>query len=303
MDIKQLQHFIVVVESDCNLSKAAELLYISQSAISQMIKNFEAQEGILLFKRSRGRLVHLTLAGNLMYEHALALTARYEKMMVDVRELNTQIKGELRIGVAPYIVSTVFSDVVPQIKKEFPYVKIQILEVGAFNLKKKLLANEIDIATLLCPTNLTSDVIEESLLLENELYAFVDERNSLALKKYLLWKDVATSPLAIFDESFMIHHLLMEKFKQEKLKPEIVIQTSYWDILLRNVINNNVITLLPEITLDFIQMPHIKKIPIKDSIKWQIALCRNKKLRYSKAEEHIYQQIISHFEVEREFKN
>ena len=78
MDIKQLKNFVVIVESDFNLSETSKKIHISQPALSQMFLHFEREENIELFKRSNGRLQSLTPAGENFYYTAIELLKQYE---------------------------------------------------------------------------------------------------------------------------------------------------------------------------------------------------------------------------------
>ena len=63
MDINQMQYFVEIVKSNGNLTVAADNLFVSQSALSQFIKNFEKQQGVSLFNRKNGRIVSVSESG------------------------------------------------------------------------------------------------------------------------------------------------------------------------------------------------------------------------------------------------
>ena len=296
MDIKQLEYFIVIVDSNFNLSEAADRIHISQSALSQMIKNFEKKESTLLFKRKHNKLEGLTLAGELLYKHAGIITRQYENMFFEIRNLDAQLKGEIRIGIPPFIISTIFSQIISLLKRQYPDIEITILEFGAYQLKKMLVAKEVDIAILLTPHELDLQLIEEVHLLENELCAFVHEAHELATKKSLAWSNLNQAPLAIFDQTYMIHHLLMAAFKKQKIEPNILIKSNYWDFLLRSIVGTDIITILPTVTVDYFPAPYIKTIPFDEPIKWQVVMCRNKKETHANVATFVFDKIKEHFE-------
>jgi len=295
MDIRHLEYFIAIVDANYNLSKAAQTIHISQSALSQMIKIFEENEKILLFERSYSKLKHLTPAGEKLYEHAKIITKNYETMMEEIRNFKTELVGEIRIGVPPFIISTVFSQVISELKRHNPNITITIVEIGAYHLKEKLRLEEVDIAIMLHPTELKSDQVEEVLLIENELCAFMDAKNPLADAANIPWTALNNAPLAIFDKSYMIHQQLMSEFKKRQLTPNILIQSNYWDFILRSTFKTDIITILPAVTLDYFPAHNISCVTFDEPIKWQVVMCRNKKKTYSKLAEFVFETIIEHF--------
>jgi len=295
MDIKQLEYFITIVESNFNLSIAATRIHISQSALSQMIKNFEKNENVTLFNRKHSRLESLTLAGELLYNHARLITKQHEKMLFEIRNLDAALKGEIRIGIPPFIISTIFSQIISFLKRQYPDIQITILEFGAHQLKQMLLAKEIDIAILLKPHELDEKLVEEIELLESELCAFVYEIHDFASKKRLDWADLNQAPLALFDHTYMIHHQLMAAFEKQKIEPNIVIQSNYWDFLLRSILGTDIITILPRITFDYFPAAYIKTIPFNEPLKWQVVMCRNKKETHSNVAEFVFDEVRKHF--------
>ena len=64
MDITQLQYFKIIAETG-SLTKAAEMLHVSQPAMSAMLKKFEEELNVELFDRSPNR-IHLTRPGKLL---------------------------------------------------------------------------------------------------------------------------------------------------------------------------------------------------------------------------------------------
>jgi len=299
MDIKQLQYFITIVDCDCNLSRAAEKIHISQSALSQQIKLFEEKEKIFLFERGHRKFNRLSPAGEAFYRHAKTIVAQYDSMLTEMRGIVGSLVGEVKIGIPPFVISTIFPEIISQFRIETPDIKINLFELGAFELQKRLLSGDIDIAILLKPITLEADVVEEVLLIENELCAFMWQNHPLAKKEQLTWSQLQQAPLSIFDDTFMIHHLLMNKFKEQQINPDVLITSSCWDFLLRSTLNTDLITILPSHTLDYFSADQIKMIHFKSPIKWQAVMCRNKKQSYRTVEQHVFDEIDNYFKNQR----
>ena len=297
MDIKQLRYFITIVDSGCNLQKASKNIHISQPALSQMIKLFETSENIVLFERSQGRLKRLTPAGKILYGDAMQLIEKYDYMIDQLREDANKLKGSIRIGIPPLVLSVVFTELMSKLIIENPDIHIQIVEKGAYELKKSLLLQEVDIAILLGPTMANDGVFEEVLLTDDELCAFMDRDHRLASESKIFWNQLHQQPIASFDETFMIRHQLTAEFKNHQIKPNISITSGSWDFLLRSVVGTNLITILPAPTLDCFPNKNITSKQFVQPVDWQILMCRNKKQVYSRVEKYIFKEVLNFFDI------
>ena len=296
MDIKQLQYFITIVECDCNLSRAAKKLQISQPALSKMIRDFEKKENILLFDRYVDGL-RLSPTGESFFHYALGMIKQHNDMMTQLREEAAKLTGKIRIGIPPLILSALFSEVLSNFIIENPDLKVDVVEVGAYELEKQLILQEVDIAILLEPTTLCKESFEEVLLAQDTLCAFMDPDNPLALEGTLSWAQLEGQPMAIFDQSFMIHHQLMREFEKQEVRPNILITSSYWDYLLRTTIKTDLITILPSPIVDYVLDSKIAKVEMQDPVLWHVVLCRGKKKQYSKTEAHMFNYILHFFQA------
>lgn len=293
MDIKQLKYFVTIVNCDNNLSAAAKKIHLSQPALSKMVKNFEEEENVALFERNQGKLSSLTSVGELFYEQALNVIATYDEMMKHLEDQDGFLKGTITIGIPPLILSLVFANFLSKFILEHPEIRIIIVEEGAYELKKMLLVNEIDLAILLQPTELTTT--EEYTLVEDELYAFMSSNNPYAAKEGISWEEIAREPLALFNDTFMIHHLVMSYFDKRNLKPKVKIQSGAWDLLLKTTFDTPFLTILPAPVKDFVQERDYKAVPISNPLSWKVTVCRQKKKNYLNIENFVLDTILAYF--------
>lgn len=79
MELQQLQYFVTTVQAG-SVTKAAEILYISQPALSQTLRRLEKELGFSLFER-RHAGIHLTLGGEVIYQGAEWILGTIEEMV------------------------------------------------------------------------------------------------------------------------------------------------------------------------------------------------------------------------------
>lgn len=300
MDIKQLVYFVAIVEHDFNMSQASKHLHLSQPALSQTISNLEKNENIQVFERSHGRLQNLTATGEVLLAHAKELIEKYDVMMEDLQEESAQLKGNIRIGIPPVVISVVFPEILPKLLAENPKIGFEVKEAGAMELKKDLLLQELPIAVLLKPTGLDSSTTEEVILTKDTLSAFMSVTNPLAEKDQLSWSDLHNQPMAIFDSTYMIHHQLLKKFSSEQIKPQLSLQSASWDLLLNSTRHSNLITVMPTPVAKYYSMEEVVRRDFDHPIYWEVILCRRKQKRYSRVEDYVFNYMRDYYELKNE---
>lgn len=293
MTIKQLAYFIGIVQADCNLSAASLQLNISQPALSTLIKRIEREEGIDLFYRQSGRFQGLTPSGEIFYEHAQGLVAHYDTMQKALRASATEYRGPLRIGLPPMSLSMSFARTLSKLKTDHPKVKVEVVELGAEILRKSLATGALDFALLITPTGLAPGLADEYSLQKATLAAFMHESHPLAQQKKIAWRDLDGYPLAIFDETFMIHHQLMNRFKTLGLVLNIQIQSAYWDYMLMSTHDSPFITILPSPVSSVISQPGTIMLEFDQPLLWEVILCHRKKASYSQVEKEALASLLS----------
>ena len=295
MDIKQLEYFVEIVKCNFNLSAASKNLRVSQPALSKVIKSFENNENIQLFERYNGRLQNLTPSGKIFYQNALHLTESYQRMFEEIRELSVEVRGKIRIGIPPLILGIAFPQILSSLISNNPHIEFEIIEAGSVELEKGLLAKSIDLAVLIRPTDFEEGVVEEYLIQEGELSAFMSSTNPLAKKQKLLWSDLAGQTLALLDASYKIHHKVKRRLDIENIQPKKIITSTSWDFLLMSTRKSDFITVFQAAIQDIFLLKDITAVSFYDPIPWQVSICRLKKKKYTQIEKFVLKSIVSHF--------
>ncbi len=295
MDITQLKYFVTIVESEFNLSAAASKLHISQPALTQSIKKFETEERIELFVRNLGRLCNLTPSGESFYTNAKIVIGHHDRMMKELREHSSNIRGRVRIGIPPLVLTVLFTDVLAKLVIANPDVQFDVFEEGAFKLQRLLKLQEIDFAIILQPTDLNHQHFKEELIYQDELSCFMCIDHPLAKKDYLSWHDLKDRNLAIFTDTFMIHHQLMRKFESLSIVPKVALMSTSWDFLLESTLNSDFITILPSPIRDHFSQNRIKEVKFETPMPWKVVLTYAHKPRYNRIETYVRNSLFHYF--------
>ncbi|MEG0780387.1 MAG: LysR family transcriptional regulator [Oscillospiraceae bacterium] len=128
-----------------NISAAAKNLYISQSAVSQSVKQLETELRVRLFSRSP-RGVSLTEEGRLLYDYvrsALSLLETGEDKISQTRELLT---GKLAIGASDTVTSWFLTPYLERFHREYPGIRLKLISGRSQKVLSLLKSGTVDIA-------------------------------------------------------------------------------------------------------------------------------------------------------------
>ena len=144
MTITQINHFIAVAET-LSFTQAANMLYVSQPAISKSISKLEEHFGFKLFERSDTSMT-LTEAGNAMYEFFSRSTREYTTLTDDIRALAKSPAQTLRIGCPEtWNPSHFYNKLEQHFTKNHPNIRLVIECYKLSDLITRLHANKLDI--------------------------------------------------------------------------------------------------------------------------------------------------------------
>jgi len=175
---KQLEYFIKVVELN-SFTKAAEQMFISQSAISQQVKLLEEQLGVELLER-KNRSFSLTHAGQYLYREGKLLLSNTNELINKTKEI-ANVKQNLRIGYLRNIDDSILFEALIELSKRRKNLTISVVKGTHDELYDNLVGGESN----LCLNDQRREFNQEyenNILKELNLYALVSENNPIAKK-------------------------------------------------------------------------------------------------------------------------
>lgn len=144
MDLRQIQYILTIAEKQ-SISKAAEKLFITQSALNQQLLKLEHELGVPLFER-RNRIMIPTAAGQVYLDSAQQMVDLKRKTYKMIQDIADEKSGEIRLTYTPEVGARMFSAVYPLFLKKYPDVIFHIHEARGKEIKKLLLNKTVDLA-------------------------------------------------------------------------------------------------------------------------------------------------------------
>lgn len=192
MEIRVLKYFLTVAREE-NITKAAEVLHITQPTLSRQLVQLEDELGVKLFKRGKSKIT-LTDEGMLLRRRAGEIVDLADKTEKEFSEHNNIIGGEIFIGGGETNAMHVLADLIKKFSKEFPQVKYDLYSGNADDIKERIDRGLIDIGLLTEPVNIEKyDFIR---LPQKERWGVLMKKDSpLAKKEYITPNDLVGLPI------------------------------------------------------------------------------------------------------------
>lgn len=243
MELRQLRYFVKVAEV-LNFSEAARAMCVTQSTLSQQIKQLEDELGELLLMRSSHN-VALTEAGKTILESAKRAIYDAELCKERINDLNRLSTGMLNIGVT-YSFSPILTETISTFMKSYPKIKLNVLYKPMGELMEALKERTVDFVLAFKPSK-EIDGIESHILFQNYLSAVVGKGHPLAGMKRVSLQELERYDLALPSKGLQARNAL-EELVTPYTKLNIKIELNEVNILLELLRNSNMVSILAEAT-------------------------------------------------------
>lgn len=242
MELRQLKYFVKVAEL-LSFSKAAKELYITQSTLSQQIKQLEDELDMALFFRNNHK-VTLTEAGETFLEGAKKTLAEADDNKAKIMDLALGHRGVLNIGVT-YSFGSILTETVLAFKKEFPDVQLNICYRNVMELMELVSDGELDFA-LSFRSSEKYESVESHILFDNKLCIVVREDHPLTRKSIVRLADLEDYEVILPSIGLQARNAFDTIIAERNLKLKVAIEANEVNTILNLLRKSNYITVLSE---------------------------------------------------------
>lgn len=210
MEIKQLYYFKTIAETG-NISKAANIVFVSQPALTKSLQNLEKELEVPLFDRDGKRII-LNEAGQILYSYACKILTQVSQLEYDIATYR-KIPQAVKI----FVSETLLSDfIIPEFQFIHPAVKLAATLCDEKDLNKSLLLKEKGSLIISREPILDQDVCHKAIL-EDDIMLHVPSDSPLAQLSRVPLEALRGESLAIGDKSSCITKLLMQCLDEKHL--------------------------------------------------------------------------------------
>jgi DNA-binding transcriptional LysR family regulator len=191
--LRQLQYFVAVAERG-SVSRAAQALSISQSSVTEAVKELEDDLGVDLFQR-HPRGLAITHKGQQFLRHATKILADVSDARRTFADAGPAAAGRLQLGVTSLVAGYVLSDLLARYRRAFPGVDVGAIEDNGDYLEHLLVGGELDVAVMVI-SNLRDRMALQAEILEVSPYRlWLPLGHRLASAEIIGLADIVSEPL------------------------------------------------------------------------------------------------------------
>ncbi len=194
MEIRVLRYFLTVAKEE-SITKAAEVLHITQPTLSRQIAQMEEEVGVKLFERG-SRKIRLTSEGILLRRRAEEILQLVDKTEKELSEQEEQVEGKIAIGCGETASMQILPKLLEPFLKRYPRVSFDIFTGTADLVKEQMDKGLLDVGLLLEPIDMERyDHIR--LDVKERWVVLMRSDDPLTKKEYVTAKDLVDLPLIL----------------------------------------------------------------------------------------------------------
>ena len=261
---KNLQKYIAFVKTVeyGSFTKAADMLHYSQSGVSRMIHDLEQEWKVVLLERGKAG-VRLTGDGIKILPHAKAVCMEYEKLQMQVDELNGLRSGMIRIGTFSSVATHWLPNIIKEFQKDYPGIDYELLLGDYTEIEEWIAEGRVDCGFLRLPTVPDFETI---FLDQDDLRVILPENHPLAECDVFPVAALCNEPFMLLEKGAKAE--VSEIFENCNLKPRVHF-TTWDDYAIMSMVESGLgISILPELILKRIPYHIVAK-------KLSVPACRN----------------------------
>ncbi len=256
MELRQLQYFVRVAET-LNFSEAARGLFITQSTLSQQIKQLEEELGIALFTRD-SHSVSLTENGEKLLPLAEKTLLDAKDCINQIRDLQEMVSGELVIG-ATYSFCPILTETLHNFLAAYPGVRLRIYSRRMEELMEMLQKREVDFVLAFKPSSLNEE-IESFTLFDDKISVILRKDHPLADRSVLKLEDLERQCIVMPAKGLQARNALDRMIDISESGLNIQIELDEVNMLLDVVEGSRMLTFLSEATI--YHRENLKAVPL-----------------------------------------
>jgi DNA-binding transcriptional LysR family regulator len=272
MELIQLRHFVTIAEA-MSFTGAANQLHVSQPALSYQMQRLEKDLGVKLFDR-KGRTIALTADGELFLPLAQGVLFQADDAVRVLREHVGAEVGEVRLGCNPSIAIHLIPGVLGAFHKDYPRVRVEMIEAGDMELQHTVQRGRVDFAVVTAAGS--PHLLDITPLGTEYLRVVTDPGHRLAARISVDLRELAGEQFILPSRSYDLTVQIIAACRSAGFEPRITYQGGSLETA-KNLVRQSLgISILPAVTLEGIARHGLAVIAVEGGLTRELNLITGK---------------------------
>jgi DNA-binding transcriptional LysR family regulator len=272
LNLHLLRLFATVVQTG-SFSRAADILSISQPAISKGVRDFELQVGCRLLDRTR-KGVRPTREGQALARHAETLFAAERAAEDELRSLRSLDSGSLRVGASTTIATYMIAEYLGIFHRAYPGIDLHIVTANTRDIADLMVRHEIEIALVEGPVeddNLVSEPWRTDVmnLIVGPLHRFASSKGPVECR------ELEQEILIVREPGSGSREVVTQALAAQRVEPRRTLEIGSTEAIKQAVAAGVGVSIVSTVAVDDqVRLGRLKVIPIRDlrieRMLWQL---------------------------------
>ena len=244
LTLRQMRYFDALATTR-HFGRAAEMVHISQPALSTQIMEMEEYLGAKLVERTRQSTI-LTPKGEEVLHYVRAILHQVDLLEQTARKGEGTLEGLIRIGIIPTVAPYLVPQFVPHLRKTYPSVEVELREAVTDRLMADLLTGKLDAVIAALPLDIEG--IQTRPLFTDRFFMAVADNGEAVLMSPLTEHEVNVDRLLLLEEGHCLRDQALAVCRAGK-RSLVNFGATSMATLLQMVSHDMGMTLIPEIAI------------------------------------------------------
>ncbi|OVZ61288.1 hypothetical protein CDO44_06530 [Pigmentiphaga sp. NML080357] len=262
LTIKQLRAFVNVVNAG-SFTEAAKRLYVTQSALSLLLRELESELGVRLLDRT-SRRTELSTAGAEFYPLAVKVLEDLDHAVHSTLQLHERLRGSVRVACTLLYGQALMPKILARFGERFPGIAVRMLDLPNEQVLARVAAGEADLGV--APQRATPAGLAQERLFQDRIQLICPQDHPLVRRKKVTWAEALEYPFITLPLDFTARLQADLTAWSEALKLEPAHSVAYLTTALGMVQWGHGLTALPAYSTPLLRSFGLAGIAVRDPV-------------------------------------
>ncbi|MCY1169024.1 HTH-type transcriptional regulator GltC [compost metagenome] len=256
--MRQLRAFVAVAQDE-SITRAAQRLHLTPSALSMLISSLEGELAVRLFERTTRRIA-LTDAGLELLPSIKKVFENLDDAFDGLRQLSDRRSGRFAVATSPLLAATLLPPLLAGFRVRFPGIRVDLFDLPVDGIAQAVRSGQADFGVCTADTEMPGLVL--TTLYQDRLMLACQSDHPLADRREVRWAELAGEPLALLRHGSGLRSLVERGFAEIGEPVQPAFEVAHVTTAVGLVEAGLAVSILPSYALSSARSPGVVAVPL-----------------------------------------